>query len=113
MKVLKTKPQNFLQLLFDCTFPAHLLHEEVVHAAVVVSGGEDVQRVVLPLGGLQGDAADLHAAPPPHLGRRLLVLLAVPDAARRRRLQVGAVRGGGAFWEEQGEERGRFETQFS
>lgn len=59
--------------------PPHLLHEEVVHAAVVMSGGEDVHGVVLPLGGLQGDAADLHTATPPHLRRRLLVLLAVPD----------------------------------
>lgn len=71
---------------------SHLLHEEVIHAAVVVSRGEDVQRVVLPLGRFQSDAADLHAATPLHLWRRLLVLLTVPDPPRRGGLQIWTVR---------------------
>lgn len=73
-----------------------------------------MQRVALPLGGFQRDAADLHAAPPPHLGRRFLVLLAVPDGLGRqgrRSLQVRAARGGGAFWEEQWRRMGHFEDQ--
>lgn len=85
--------------------PSHLLHEEVVHAAVVVCGGQDVQRVVLPLGGFQGDAADLHTATPPHLRRRLLVLLTVPDHPRGGCLQVWTVRRRRAFCYEAGRER--------
>lgn len=72
--------------------PSHLLHEEVVHAAVVVRRGEDVQRVVLPLDRFQSNATDLHTATPPHLRRRLLVLLAVPDAPGRGCLQIWTVR---------------------
>lgn len=56
---------------------SHLLHEEVVHAPVVIGAGEDLQGVVLPLSWLQSGAADLHTAPPLHLGRRLFVLLQV------------------------------------
>ena len=82
--------------------PSDLLHEEVVHAAVVVGRAEDVQRVVLPLGGFQSDAADLHAATPPHLRRQLLVLLTVPEPPGGRRLQIWTVRRRrrGAFWED-------------
>lgn len=84
----------------------HLLHEEVIHAAVVVGRREDVQSIVLPLGRFQGNAADLHTAPPPHLRRRLLVLLAVPDPLSRSRLQVRTVRGRRAFWETKMEKSG-------
>lgn len=59
----------------------YLFQEEIVHAPVVVDAGEDLQRVVLPLGGLHCHAADLHAPPPLHLGGRLLVLLQVPEAS--------------------------------
>ncbi len=75
---------------------SYLLHEEVVHAAVVVGRGEDVQCVVLPLGGFQSDAADLHTATP----RRLLVLLTVPGPPRRSCLQIWTVRRRRAFWED-------------
>lgn len=71
---------------------SHLLEEEVVHAAVVVGGGQDVQRVVLPLGGLQADATDFQAASPLHLRGRLLVLLAVLGGPGRNGLQVRAAR---------------------
>lgn len=71
---------------------ARLLDEEVVHAAVVVGGGQDVQCIVLPLGGLQIDAADFQAAPPLHLWGRLLVLLTVLDGPGRGCLQIWTVR---------------------
>jgi len=70
-----------------CVRP-YLLHEEVVHAPVVVGAGEDLQRVVLPLGGLQSRAADLHAAPPLHLGRRLFVLLQLSEHAVRHQVRA-------------------------
>lgn len=73
----------------------YLLHEEVVHAPVVVGASEDLQRVVLPLGRLQSRAADLHAAPTLHLGRRLLVLLQVSEGAIQR--QIGAAGGRHVF----------------
>lgn len=65
---------------------SYLLHEEVIHAPVVVGAGEDLQCVILPLGGLQRHAADLDAAPPLHLGRRLLVFLQVPEASFQRQV---------------------------
>lgn len=89
--------------------PPHLLHEELVHAAVVVGRGQDVQCVVLPLGGFQSDATDLHTATPPHLRRRLLALLTVPEAPGRGCLQVWTVRRRRAFWEEREVEAGRGE----
>lgn len=93
-----------------CTgLACHLLHEEVVHAAVVVGRRQDVQGVVLPLGGLQGDAADLHTATPPHFRRRLLVLLTVPDPPGGGCLQVRTVRRRGAFWDTKREEQGLIE----
>lgn len=67
-------------------FGAYLLHEEVVHAPVVVGAGEDLQCIVLPLGGLQSHAADLDAAPPFHLGRWFLVFLQVPKAQLQRQV---------------------------
>lgn len=88
-----------VELILTTRLPSHLLHEEVVHAAVVVGRGEDVQCVVLPLGGFQSDAADLHAATPPHLRRRLLVLLTVPDPPRGGCLQIWTVRRRRAFWD--------------
>lgn len=74
-----------------------LLHEEVVHGAIVVGGGQDVQSVILPLGGFQSDAAYLYTAAPPHLRRQLLVLLNVSDPLWRSRLQVWTVRRRGAI----------------
>lgn len=71
---------------------SYLLHEEVVHAPVVVGAGDDLQRVALPLGGLQGHAADLDAAPPLHLGRRLLVLLQLPEAPLQRQVRAAGGR---------------------
>lgn len=71
---------------------SRLLDEEVVHAAVVVGGGQDVQCIVLPLGGLQTDAADFQAAPSLHLWGQLLVLLTVLDGPGRGCLQIWTVR---------------------
>lgn len=70
----------------------HLLYEEVVHAAVVVGWAQDVQCIVLPLGGFQIDAADFQAAPSLHLWGWLLVLLTVLDAPGRRCLQIETAR---------------------
>lgn len=77
----------------------HLLQEEVVHAAEVMGWREDVQCVVLPLGGFQSNAADLHTATSPHFRRWLLVLFTVPDALRGRLLQVRTVRRRQVFWD--------------
>lgn len=109
--ILSQNPEMFITVsVFVCTgLPSHLLHEELVHAAVVVGRGQDVQCVVLPLGGFQSDATDLHAATPPHLRRRLLVLLTVPDATGRCCLQVWTVRRRRAVWEEREVEAGRGE----
>lgn len=58
-----------------------------------------MQCVVLPLGGLQSNAADLHTATPPHFRRWLLVLLTVPDTPRSSCLQIWTVRRRRSFWE--------------
>lgn len=83
-ELLASLPAHHLR--FSSLFPAYLLHEEVVHAPVVVGAGDDLQCVALPLGGLQGHAADLDAAPPLHLGRRFLVFLQVPEAPLQRQV---------------------------
>lgn len=70
----------------------YLLHEEVVHAPVVVGAGEDLQRVVLPLSRFQSHVADLNAAPSLHLGRRLLVLLQVSEPPIQHRVRTAGRR---------------------
>lgn len=56
----------------------HLLHEEVVHAPVVIGTCEYLQGIVLPLDGLESRTADLHTAPALDFRGRLFVLFKLP-----------------------------------
>lgn len=90
MGSLRTQPSISTWLLLCVCL--HLLHEEVVHAPVVVGAGEDLQRVVLPLSRFQSHAGDLNTAPSLHLRRRLLVLLQVSEATIQHQIRTAGRR---------------------